>query len=124
MNRNTILLGTVLLGAALCVAGEAKASRSVDELKSFYQMRCVACHGVDGSARGADGKSLKGMDFTDAKAMKGVTDEKMAKTIRGGIFFGWVMPSFKKELPDEDIALMVKEVLRKAEKSRTIEPKK
>ncbi len=95
-------------------------AKSVEDLRAFFQQNCVKCHGTDGSAVGADGKKLKGFDFTNAQAMAGQTDAKMAQTIRKGIFFGWVMPSFKSQLSEADANLMVREVLRKAQKGKAI----
>jgi len=109
----------VLLVANLGAQAPAK---SVDELRAFFAQNCVKCHGPDGSAHGADGKKLGGFDFTDTKKAAKETDEEMEKTIRKGIFFGLVMPSFKDHLSEADIRLMVKEVVRKAEKGKAIAP--
>jgi mono/diheme cytochrome c family protein len=120
MSRNLILFGIALLAPALYAAEAPSQTRGVSELKTFYQAKCASCHGEDGSARAANGGKLKGFDFTDVKAMQGETDEALAKTIRKGIFFGLGMPSFKQALSDAEINLLVKEVLRKAEKGRRI----
>lgn len=96
--------------------------RSVSELKAFYAANCVRCHGPDGSGQSAQGKRLKGMDFTDPKQMAKESDAMMAKTIRKGIFFGVVMPPFKKRLTDAEVMTLVKEILRKAEKGKVIAP--
>ncbi len=112
------LLLPLLLGAA-SLSAQAPA-KSPEALRAFFQQNCVKCHGADGSAVGADGKKLKGFDFTDAKAMAGQTDEKMARTIRKGIFFGWIMPAFKGQLSEADAQAMVQEVLRKAQKGKAI----
>ncbi len=106
----------------LCATGllAQAPARSVDDLRAFFQQNCVKCHGTDGSAVGADGKKLKGFDFTDAAAMGKQSDEKMVRTIRKGIFFGWIMPAFKGQLSEADAEAMVKEVLRKAQKGKPI----
>jgi mono/diheme cytochrome c family protein len=96
--------------------------RPLNQLKEFFQAACAGCHGVDGSARGADGRKLKGQDFTDLREMRSKKDAKLALTIRRGIFLGKVMPSFKDQLSEEEAALMVKEIVRKAEKGRVIAP--
>jgi hypothetical protein len=44
----------------------------------------------------------------------------MVPTIRQGIFFGWIMPAFKGQLSEADAGLMVKELLRKAQKGEPI----
>ena len=109
----------LLLSAASVLPAQSPA-RSAADLRAFFQQNCVKCHGADGSAHAADGAKLKGFDFTDAKAMAGQSDEKMARTIRKGIFFGWIMPSFKNQLSEADAAGMVREVLRKAQKGKPI----
>ncbi len=96
-------------------------AKTVIELKAFYAANCIKCHGTDGSAT-ADGKKLGGRDFTDAAKNAKQTDAEMAKTIRKGIFFGTVMPAFKDRLSDEDALLLVKEIVRKAEKGKVIAP--
>ncbi len=119
MSRALIVL---VLAAALPALSQApaKPSRSVEELKGFYAQNCVRCHGADGSAVGADGKRLKGADFTDAKAMGNEKDESLAKTILKGTFFGLGMPAFKDQMSLEEARSMVVNVLRKAEKGRII----
>lgn len=109
----------LLLGATL---GAQTPTKSVDELRAFFAENCVKCHGSDGSAHDANGKKLRGFDFTDAKAAAKESDADMVKTIRKGIFFGLVMPSFKKQLTEEDAGRLVKDVLRKAEKGKPIKP--
>ncbi|NWJ41743.1 MAG: c-type cytochrome [Geothrix sp.] len=116
--RSALLLSPLLLCSHLLADPSPK---TVTELKAFFAANCVKCHGPDGSAM-ADGKKLGGRDFTDAAKQAKQTDEEMAKTIRKGIFFGVVMPSFKDRLSDEDALLMVKEVVRKAEKGKVIAP--
>ncbi len=114
-----LLLLPALLGAQ--EAAPAAPPRSVDALKAFYQQNCVRCHGPDGSARDATGKKLGGRDFTDPKENR-EPDAAMAKTIRKGIFFGRVMPSFKAQLSEEEALTIIKEIVRKAEKGKLIAP--
>jgi mono/diheme cytochrome c family protein len=85
------------LAAFSLVAKDTKIDEPKKDLRLFYLQNCARCHGEDGSATRPDGKKLGGRDFTSEKDMKGETDESMAKTIRKGIFFGAVMPSFKKK---------------------------
>ena len=118
MSPARFLLPSVFL-AGLAAHGQP-ALKSPEALRTFFAQNCVRCHGADGSARDAEGKRLKGADFTDAKAMAEARDADLAKTILKGTFFGLGMPSFKKELSPEDALAMVREVLRKAEKGRTI----
>ena len=127
-------LGPVLFCALATPAAETQTpvtmAKSINQLKAFYQQNCTRCHGRDGSARGADGKKLGGQDFTlaaqDFQKLRGPASEReiraMAQTIRKGVFFGLSMPSWKDQLSQEEAALMVKEVLLKAEPGKAIEP--
>jgi mono/diheme cytochrome c family protein len=96
-------------------------ARSTDELKAFFQRHCVRCHGADGSARDATGRKLGGRDFTDPKENR-EPDADMARTIRKGIFFGKVMPSFKDQLTEAEARAIIREIVRKAEKGKPIAP--
>lgn len=118
----TRLLVLALLAATLPGRAQAagKPARSLDELRTFYAQNCVRCHGADGSALDADGKRLKGADFTDAKAMAKEKDASLAKTILKGTFFGLGMPAFKDQLSAAEAQAMVAEVLRKAQKGKAI----
>ena len=114
-----ILIPTLLFLPSLRAQTPAK---SLNELKAFFAANCVKCHGTDGSALSPEGKKLGGFDFTDAKEAAKESDGDMAKTIRKGLLFGIRMPSFKDRLTEDDIQLLVKEVLRKAEKGKVVAP--
>ena len=127
-----------LVPALLCTLGALSLAaqdpipqpKSINELKAFFQNRCVRCHGLDGSAKDPDGRKLGGLDFTkaaqDFRELVGPASEReirtMVKVIRKGIFFGRVMPSWKEYLSREEADLMVREVLLKAERGKVIEP--
>ncbi len=110
-----------LLPAVLLAQEPARPPRGLDDLKAFYAQNCVRCHGPDGSARDATGKKLGGRDFTDPKENR-EPDAAMAKTIRKGIFFGRVMPSFKAQISEEEALTIITEIVRKAEKGKLIAP--
>ena len=114
-------MGIRTLLPLLCATGllAQAPAKSVEDLRAFFQQNCVRCHGADGSAT-ADGKKLKGFDFTNPAKMADQSDEKMVRTLRKGIFFGLIMPSFKGQLSEAEAELMVKEVLRKAQKGKAI----
>ena len=117
--RWMILIPALLLLPSLRAQAPAK---SLSELRAFFVANCVKCHGTDGSALSPDGKKLGGFDFTNVKEAAKESDDDMAKTIRKGLLFGIRMPSFKDRLTEDDIQLLVKEVLRKAEKGKVIAP--
>lgn len=128
-----LLLGSLPLipmGSAQELRGATPPTKDLNELKAFFAQNCVKCHGTDGSATDSDGSRRPGRDFTQAaitfRERSGPASQReiraMARTIRKGIFFGRIMPSWKADLSEEDAALLVKEVLLKAEKGRTIEP--
>jgi mono/diheme cytochrome c family protein len=94
----------------------------IGEMKRFYQVNCVRCHGADGSAIGVDGKKLKGEDFTDPRWQKNTDDEKMIKVILKGKFFGLAMPGYEELITREDAKLIVTEIIRKSEKGKNIAP--
>ncbi len=128
------LVGLVwLLALALPIAparSEESKAKSIQELRAFFQQNCVRCHGLDGSARDPDGKKLGGLDFTkaahDFRTLSGPASEReirtMIRTIRKGILFGYTMPAWKDQLSQEDAALMVREILLRAEAGKAIAP--
>jgi len=114
-------LTIILLACLPSLAAQTAPEPAKTDLRAFYSINCIVCHGADGSARGADGSRLKGQDFTDAKEMKKFTDSELVKTIRKGKAFGR-MPSFKDRLSEAEIMEMVLQVVRKAEKGKVIAP--
>lgn len=120
--RAPLLALLTLLPLAAQAPDAAPAGRSVAELRGFFAKECARCHGADGSARDAQGKGLRGEDFTNSRAMRSKKDVKMALVIRKGLFFGKAMPAFKDQLTEAEALRMVTEVIRKAEKGKAIEP--
>jgi len=92
------------------------------DLKAFYQQNCVRCHGPDGSAVSADGKQLRGQDFTDQEWRRATGDDDMVDTILNGKFFGLAMPKYKDALTKEEALWIVKNVIRKSKKGQIIAP--
>jgi mono/diheme cytochrome c family protein len=124
-HRNTFTstcVALALMGSTLPVlSAQGATPRSEAELRAFYQRACVGCHGEDGSGKAADGRKLKGRDFTSEKDMQGTTDEGLAKTIRKGLFFGMAMPAYKNDLTEEEALTLVRSILRKARKGEPIQ---
>jgi len=125
----TSLTWLLALSLSLLTArSEEPRAKSIQELRTFFQQHCARCHGLDGSARAPDGKRLGGLDFTKAalefRNLSGPASEreirKMSRTIQKGILFGYTMPAWKDQLSQKDAALMVREILLKAEAGKVI----
>ncbi len=112
-------MSLVLLTTALPILG-AESVRTEQELRAFYQHTCASCHGLDGSAVSREGRKLKGRDFTSEAAMRGSSDEALAKTIRQGLFFGLGMPAFKRDITEQEALVLVRDIIRKARKGEPI----
>lgn len=122
-----ILTVTAFLAVGLLRAQTAepqKAKTQEKDLALFYQENCAGCHGADGAGMGADGKKLKGPDLTDAKWLKKTTDEKIAKVILKGKFFGMAMPKYADRLTKAEALRMAADVIRTAKKGQVIGPQK
>jgi len=104
----------------LSLAPAAQVPRPLPELENLFALKCAACHGPDGSGFSPEGLRLKGLNFTSAEDMKGRTDAEMIAAIRKGLFFGMKMPAFKDELSDEEITVVIRDIIRKARKGKTI----
>ena len=113
---------TIAICLIFCLLSVRGQDQKIENIKKFYQDNCVKCHGTDGSAVGEDGKKLKGQDFTDRQWQQDTKDEEMVKIIHKGKFFGLAMPAFNDKLSDEEIQLIVTDIIRKAEKGKTIAP--
>ena len=120
--KNTVTALAIIMLLSLCIYPALGQDQKIENIKKFYQDHCVKCHGTDGSAVGEDGKKLKGQDFTDRQWQQDTKDEEMVKIIHKGKFFGLAMPAFNDKLSDEEIQLIVTDIIRKAEKGKTIAP--
>jgi mono/diheme cytochrome c family protein len=74
--------------------------------QQIWEERCIACHGIDGTARTKKGRELKAKDFTRAKWQKHTTDDEIVSAITDGIPKK-KMPAFKDKLSPEEIRSMV-----------------
>ena len=118
--KKVIMLCLLLSAAAAwSVSPAGQAGR---DLRLFFRDNCALCHGPDGTGRDAQGKSLKGQDFTDARWREGTKDAKMVKTILKGRFFGLAMPGYKDKLTPEEAQRIVTEIIRQAVKGAEIGP--
>ncbi len=117
---NMVLVFSMVL--ALLVAPALALEPAGKDLKMFYQQNCARCHGPDGSAVNAEGKRLRGLDFTDQDWQRSTGDDRMVKTILKGKFFGRAMPGFNDQLTEEEARRMVKEIIRNSKKGQVIAP--
>lgn len=106
---------------SFCTASALAQDAEEKNLKQFYKQNCVKCHGVDGSAVSAEGKKLKGEDFTDQKWQRETSDDKIIKVILKGKFFGLAMPGYKKVLSRSEAQLMATDIIRKSKKGQIID---
>lgn len=89
---------------AMWIAGAAASVASADDAGAVYEKNCKACHGVDG----AGNEKLKTKSF--AEALKGQSDENIAKVIReGGKAVGKspMMAAYGSKLNDGQIQALV-----------------
>jgi mono/diheme cytochrome c family protein len=105
---SVVLAGSFLLGSKLVAAQEAAqkpeaAQTSEVNAEEVYTMRCVACHGADGSSQ------LPDMSFTDGVWKHGSSEEEVAKTIIEGVP-GTAMMPFESQLSPEEIKALAKYV--------------
>ena len=120
LTRNIPLIFSMVF--ALCIAPAMAQGPTGKDLKKFYQQSCAKCHGPDGSAVSADGKSLNGQDFTDQDWQRDTADDRMVKAILKGKFFGLAMPRFKDALTEEEAMEMVTNIIRNSKKGQVITP--
>ena len=118
--KSIVLLSALVL--AVCIAPVLGQQPAGKDLRAFYQQNCVSCHGPDGSAVNAEGKKLRGQDFTNPDWQSKTKDDEMVKTILKGKFFGLAMPGFKGTLTEEEAQRMVTDIIRKSQKGQVIAP--
>ena len=75
--------------------------------RSLFASKCSSCHGADGRGETVAGKISGAPDMTDGKWQAGVSEKRMATSIRNG---RGVMPSFDEKLSQDDIAALVSHV--------------
>jgi mono/diheme cytochrome c family protein len=96
--KNTIALSVLLM---IALAGGAVAQSA--PAKDLFASRCAICHGPDGSAQSAMGKSLKIRDFHSADVQQ-QTDADLKTVITKG---KGKMPTFGGKLKPEQIDQLV-----------------
>ncbi len=83
--------------------------------KFLFTKYCAVCHGDDGKGDGFNAFNLdpKPRDFTDARLMHALTDDRIAQTIAGGgrsVNKSPLMPSWGGRLQNREIRYLVKYV--------------
>ncbi len=119
-SRTRAVMALVLLVTAAGMVYGGAAEATGKNMRTFYMDNCAGCHGPDGSAVNAEGKSLRGENLTDPDWQKKTSDETMVKAILNGKFFGWAMPAFKDRLSKDDAQRMVTDVIRTSKKGTPI----
>ena len=99
MNRKCLQRSVVSLAM---VAG-LFAGSTAHAQEDLYKSKCAACHGADGSANTAVGKSMKIRDFHSPDVQK-QTDAQLTEIITSG---KGAMPSYKGKLTDDQVKQMV-----------------
>jgi cbb3-type cytochrome c oxidase subunit III len=86
---------------------QKNASRGDSSAKSLFARRCSSCHGAAGRGETLAGKVSGAPDMTDGKWQAGVSEKRMATSIRNG---RGTMPSFDGKLSQDEIAALVSHV--------------
>lgn len=95
--------------ALLLVILHASLAAQVRELRGFFRERCVACHGAEGTGRGANGVKLGGRNLADARWLARQEDAALAASILKG---RGAMPGFRRQLTETEARRLVTEVVR------------
>jgi mono/diheme cytochrome c family protein len=74
-----------------------------------FHASCTSCHGEDGSATAADGRSLKGRNLRNARWQGKVSDQRLIRSILEGRDD---MPGFGATMTETEAAAIVREVVR------------
>lgn len=99
--QRALILGTILLIAALAQAGDAKET---------WDKNCAKCHGKEGKGDTKMGQKLGIKDYTDAKVQEAMKDDAAFKAIKEGSKDkdGKTLMKPAEGLSDDDIKGLVK----------------
>jgi mono/diheme cytochrome c family protein len=109
--RNGRILGGLVFAVigAIGVKAFAAPPETQTHPSELFKQYCAKCHGDDGKAQTAKGRSLKARDFTDAEFQSGESNADLIKAVTEGKDD---MPPFGKKLTAEQIDGLVKSDVR------------
>ncbi len=90
---NSLAIATLALSLSSAVGFAASATEN-------WENHCAKCHGAEGQGKA----KLKTKDYTDAKSLAGISDEKLTKDIVDGI---GKMKGYKEELKPDEVKELV-----------------
>lgn len=98
--KNIIIQSLFVVSVALVPAVSYGATASEN-----WDQHCAKCHGSNGDGSTAMGKKLKVKDYTEAKALAGISDEQLTKSLVEGVMNGEkrVMNGYKDKMTDSEI---------------------
>ena len=98
----------LLLAASLALG--ASQSLSAAEPRELWDKHCASCHGKDGKGQTKMGKKLEVRDYSDAKVLDSIKDDKAFTAIKDGLNENGKerMKPFKDKLSDDEIKALLK----------------
>lgn len=98
-----------LLVIALAVCAAAALSVKAADVKENYEANCKKCHGEDGKGETKMGKKSGCKDYTDAKVLADLKDDKAFKSLKEGMKDGdkELMKPFADKLSDAELKALV-----------------
>jgi mono/diheme cytochrome c family protein len=103
MNGSTARIGFVALFSLASLFLCSASVRAQNDGAGLFKAKCAACHGADGSANTAVGKSMKIRDFHSPDVQK-QTDAQLTDIITTG---KGAMPAYKGKLTDDQVKQLV-----------------
>ena len=82
----------------------APSAATVDDAGALYNSKCAKCHGKDGRSKTMRGKLAHARDLSSSEWQSDVSDERIFNSISNG---KGKMPSFKKNLSEDQINSLV-----------------
>jgi mono/diheme cytochrome c family protein len=102
MNHRLVPISLTVLTLASILLFPSSARAQADA-PGLFKSKCAACHGTDGTAATAAGKSMNIRDFHSPDVQK-QTDAQLTEIISAG---KGAMPSYKGKLTDDQVKQLV-----------------